>query len=61
MTTIRDIPFGQYVSLRPGSNKVYLRANVTRNAVPRDRSKTVLVNANTGRVLLIAKDREVYA
>lgn len=52
---IKNVPFGNKLQLKEGG-RTYIRANVSRNVVPRDKGMTVLINAATGKVRLAATD-----
>ena len=57
----KDVRFAtQQVCFKEGGSR-YIRVNVSRNVVPRDRGTTTFVNVRSGKVRVADKSREVYA
>lgn len=55
---VKNVPFGSKLQLKDGG-RTYIRVNVSRNVVPRDTGTTVLVNAQSGKMRVVAKDAAV--
>ena len=57
---VKNAKHGAILKLKEDGNR-YIRANVTRTAVPRADNQTVLVNLCSGKLRVISKDHDVFA